>query len=141
MDSQNDHIDDNTRDNILNNPELNKKCDKYIKYRSDEQKSEDWVEDWAKVKEKLNALHNANISNKKEETNMADENKTTVNSSDYTHLADILWDESTKHPLVTIGLISVALILGGTKLTEHIISRGVYIGNMRTLKTIYRMTR
>ncbi len=173
MGSQNYRIDDNTKDDIrkvlseyykndsevikqiddiLNDPEYDKKHNEYIKNHSDEPKSK--VS--GSVNEVHNVINNADISSKKEETDMADETKTTeqttdrvktdgatkkiVNPFNREHLADILWDASTKHPFVTIGLISGVLMLGGIKLTEHVISRGVHMGNMKTLKTVYRMT-
>lgn len=166
MDSQNNRIDGDTLDDIqkvlskyyeydpkvvkqiediLNDPEYNKK-------HFDKQKAK--VP--GSVNEVRNVLNNTDISNGKEETDMNDKAKTTEQTTDQNkvdsttkktanpfareHLADILWDASVKHPFVTIGLISGALMLGGIKLTEHVISRGVYAGNMKTLKTIYRMT-
>ena len=173
MDSQNDRIDDNTKDDIrkvlseyykndsdvikqiediLNYPEYDKKYKEYIKNHSDELKSK--VP--GSVNEVRNVLNNADISNKKEETDMADETKTTEQTTDQVkndttskkivnpfnreHLADILWDASIKHPFITLGLISGVCMIGGIKLTEHVISRGVHMGNMKTLKSIYRMT-
>lgn len=120
-------------DDILNDPECDKKLDKLYK-----------------------VLNNADMSNKKDEADMTDDTKTTEQTNDQVkadstskktinpfgreRLADILWNASTKHPFITLGLISGALMLGGFKLTEYVVSRGVYTGNMKTLKTIYRMT-
>lgn len=169
MKPQNDPIDDSTRDDIqkvlskyykndlkvlkeledsLNDPEYVKQFNEYIKNHSDKQK----VKDQAKLNEIRDALNNADVSDKKEETSMADDTKTaeqvatdsafkkTANSFDSAHLTDILWSASIKHPYITLGIISGALMLGGIKLTERIVSRGVHMGNMKTLKTVYRMT-
>lgn len=166
MDSDDNHIDNDTRDNVRkilsnyykNDPKTIKQIDdilndpEYDKKRSNEIRAK--VP--GSVNEVRNVLTNADISSKKEETNMADETKTTEQTTDQVktdntsnktanpfnreRIADILWDASTKHPFITLGLISGALMFGGIKLTEHVISRGVHMGNMKTIKTIYRMT-
>ena len=137
---------------ILNDPDFDKKRSEYIKNRSDEKKAKDQ----ASLDEVHNFLNNNDISNEKVKSDMAYETETTeqttnqvntdsaskktTNPFDRERLADILWDASTKHPFITLGLISGVLMFGGIKLTEHVISRGVHMGNMKTFKTIYRMT-
>lgn len=95
------------------------------------------------IKEPVNTITDIDISKKEEVNNMVDETteKKPVNPFDREHIADTLWNAAIKHPLATIGLTSAILIFGGIKVTEHVISRGVYLGNMKTLKNAYRMMR
>lgn len=139
-----EHLNDNTRDNIrnallksyendpntikqiddiCNNIEYDKLCNEYIK------KGKIDMTDETKTTEQTT-----------DQIETDDTTKKTVNPFDYEHLADILWNASIKHPFIAFGLVSGVLMLGGIKLTKHIISCGVYMGNMKTLKTIYHIT-
>lgn len=96
-----------------------------------------------KIEEPVSTIADIDISKKEEVNNMVDETteKKPVNPFDREHIADTLWNAAIKHPLATIGLTSAILIFGGIKVTEHVISHGVYLGNMKTLKNAYHMMR